>query len=394
MSTVRSSELSATDQGARAQRRLAGLRRPSDDAESEFPRIIDSSSTDRVHEAIQDRFELSVRSVRILDLARLARMSTIHRLNQPEIELAGYSATRSAIGAMTPGGGSRPRIFVASVEDRIVGFAHFQPTFADRRWHAIALGTGTGVYDAGPVEDSLLRHGITAAGLRGVKRLFARIESGTDLVSSFGRLGFAPYATETIFVTESAMNLGQSVPVRRQEQTDTWAIHQLYNATVPKTVQYAEALTSHRWDLRGTDELARSSRRLGWLVDDGHAVAAYGRVSCGKRAHAIELLYLPERTDALGGLIDSIIHELKTSSHVKRIYCTLRGYQAEAAKEFESRGFEPVLEQDLHVKYTTATARALQAEPILLNSDVIERLPKRVPSFLNQKHQDEAANQT
>ena len=46
------------------------------------------------------------------------------------------------------------------------------------------------------------------------------------------------------------------------------------------------------------------------------------------------------------------------------------------------------------MKYTTATARALQAEPILLNSDVIERLPKRVPSFLNQKHQDEAANQT
>lgn len=47
----------------------------------------------------------------------------------------------------------------------------------------------------------------------------------------------------------------------------------------------------------------------------------------------------------------------------------------------ESRGFDPVMEQDLLVKYTTATARAPHFELLPLHSDVIERSPKRVPSF-------------
>lgn len=140
-------------------------------------------------------------------------------------------------------------MFVACVEEKIVGFVHFQPVYQDQRWHAVALGTETGVYDASPVEDELLRHAVTAAGLRGVKRLYARIQSGTDLVNSFERVGFAPFATETIFVAETYISEGRSAPIRAQDTTDTWAIHQLYNATAPRQVQYAEALTSHRWDL-------------------------------------------------------------------------------------------------------------------------------------------------
>lgn len=334
---------------------------------------------------------LVVRNVRITDLLGLVRIAGVRPLNQPEQTLRGYSRAASAMRAFAPVSRSRPYVFVACVDDRLVGFVQFQPTAPDRRWHAIAIGTATGVFDSGPVEDELLRHAITAAGLRGVKRLFARIPSGTNLIESFARVGFSPYATETIFLAEHPRGLGAEMPARRQERTDTWAIHQLHNATVPRQVQYAEAITSHRWDLQGRDELARSRKRLGWLVDDGASIGVYGRVSCGDRVHAMELLYLPERTDALGGLIDRILVELKATRGDTRVYCTLRGYQAEAAKELELRGFEPVLEQDLLVKYTTATARVPQTESLPLHSEVIERLPKRVPSFLQQKPKDETA---
>jgi hypothetical protein len=390
MTTTNSTQLSAINPGFGASHGTTELRRISPERNSDLPAIHEVPSQRGSQRGVGD-LDLSVRAVRMMDIPRIARMSTVFRLNQPEIELAGYSAMKSAIRSISPGGSSKPRLFVASAEDRLVGFIHFQPAYSDRRWHVIAVGTGTGVYDASPVEDVLIRHGITAAGLRGVKRLFARVQSGSDLVNTFAKLGFTAYATETIFVTDAARVLGESVPVREQEQTDTWAIHQLYNATVPKTVQYAEALTSHRWDLRGPDELVGNSRRLGWLVDDGHSIAAYGRVACGANAHAVELLYLPDRTHVLGGLIDTIVQEIRTRSRSKRIICTLRGYQAEAAKELESRGFDPVLEQDLHVKYTTVTARAPQPEPLALHAEVIERLPKRVPSFLQQKHQDETA---
>jgi hypothetical protein len=105
----------------------------------------------------------------------------------------------------------------------------------------------------------------------------------------------------------------------------------------------------------------------------------------------MELLYLPDRTDALGGLLDRMLADVKAVAGRARMYCTLRGYQVEAAKELELRGFEPILEQDLLVKYTTATARVPHFEPLPLHSEVIERLPKRVPSFLNQTPTDERA---
>lgn len=381
----------ALDPVARAQRRLVGLRRPTDEPEA------NSSADWRPHQDADtgveagNRLELTVRSAHLADLPALSRMSTVHRLNQPEIGLRRYSIVRETIRSLAPGGRTRPRTFVACVADKVVGFAEFRAALPDRRWHAIALATATGVYDAGPVEDALLRHAITAAGLRGVKRLYARAPSGSDLVNSFCRVGYSPFATETIFVADAVQIRGGTLPVRRQEQTDTWAIHQLYNATVPRQVQYAEALTSHRWDLSAFDELAPGSQRTGWLVDEGHAVAAYGRVTHGKNAHTIELLYLPDHSDMLSGLIDTVLFQMRATGHSGRIYCVLRGYQVEAAKELESRGFEPLLEQDLLVKYTTATARVPQSESLALHAEVIERLPKRVPSFLQQKPSDETA---
>ena len=56
--------------------------------------------------------------------------------------------------------------------------------------------------------------------------------------------------------------------MREQESSDTWAIHQLYNASVPRDVLYAEALTSHAWDIA-------NSRRPGVATD--HGLAHRGR---------------------------------------------------------------------------------------------------------------------
>jgi hypothetical protein len=391
MTTERLDEVTDLDPIARSQRRIVSLRRWRGDApdpalQSWEPRVYRGGA-----DGANSPLELAVRPARVLDLLRVARMSRVFRLNQPDLFLHGYSHMAGALRASIPARKARPKVFVATSGDSLVGFIHCQTGFPDQRWHVIALGTATGVYDSAPVEDALIRFAVTAAGLRGVKRIYARAVSGSDLVESFQRVAFNPYATETVFTCDAFQSGGERVALRAQEASDTWAIHQLYNATAPRQVQYAEAFTSHRWDVSGPDELGRQTTRFGWIVDDGHSPAAYARVSCAGSTHLIELLYQPDHREVLGPLVDSVVNRLRTSTKIERLYCSLRGYQVEAAGVLERRGFDPVLEQDLLVKYTTATARVPQPEPAAVHADVIERLPKRVPSFLNQKTSDEAA---
>ena len=387
-SDARDDELETSN---RVHRIRAGVLRPLDRGGRQSHREWSPAEPDAPGSEPNSTLELDIRPARITDLARLIRTSDIHVFNQPESSIDRFSLARSAIRAAVPSGRGRTRMFTATVEDRLVGFIQFQPAYQDRRWHAIALGSATGVYDAAPVEHELIRHAVTAAGLRGVKRLYARVASGSDQVSSFSRLGFAPFATETIFLgTPRPVSVATS-SLRVQERSDTWAIHQLYNAIIPKQVQYAEALTSHRWDLNGTNELARGMTRRGWLIESGHNVIAYARVSSRGGTHLLELLYLPDHTDQLRGLLDTVIARLHALGRVDRMYCTLRGYQAEAATALDERGFSPVLEQDLLVKYTTARTRSPQPEPLALHAEVIERLPKRVPSFVHQTSRNDSA---
>ena len=391
MRTASTFETVAETTNTLSQKRVVKLLRTDGAAEVETASADHSNAVSDVGSRPSGPAGITARPVRLRDVPGLARTANLLRLNQPEINLSDYSVTSEALRAIAPGGRARPRLFTAFAEGKLAGFAEFRAALPDRRWHAIALGTTAEFDDPGPVADALLRHAVTAAGFRGVKRLYARVPSGTEIVNSFCKVGFSPFATETLFVAEEIEPRGQPISVRRQEHTDTWAIHQLYSATVPRQVQYAEALTSHRWDLARAEELARGSVRSGWLVDEGHAVAAYGRITRGRRAQTIELLYQPDHQEVLSGLIDALLNQVRAHMSGTTVHCVLRGYQAEAAKELERRGFEPVLEQDLLVKYTTATARAAQFEPVPLHAEVIERLPKRVPSFLHQKPRDEAA---
>jgi len=319
------------------------------------------------------------------------RFPMVLGLNQPEFNLGVHRPMRAALSQIVRWRETRPRVFVAKAGGKTVGFAHWQPVLPDRRWQLIALGSATGVYDAEPVWEELIRHSTTAAGLSGVKRLDARIPIGSPVEDPMWAVGFTAYASETIFMAQQVVPGTETVPLRVQEQTDTWAIHQLYNASVPRKVQFAEAWTSHRWDVRvaGT-----SSHRVtrGWLAEDGHQLLGYVRAtSCGS-THILELLYTPDQPEIISRLLDGALTRLRRISRNGTVYCALRGYQAEAVSALMERGFDPVMEQDLHVKYTTAIARLPQPEIVPFHADVIERLPKRVPSFLHGKPGDGTAS--
>ena len=240
------------------------------------------------------------------------------------------------------------------------------------------MGAATGVYGAGPAWDELLRHTTIAAGLRGVKRLFAKAPCGMPFLDAFHRANYSAYATETIFEADHPIAGAFAVKPRRQEASDAWAVHQLYNAATPKQVQYAEALTSDRWSLNPG---GAGDRTAAWLLEEGSLVIGCVRITSVGGDHRLELLHHPDRPETAKELILVALAKLRKAANIDRVVCAVRGYQAEAATALEDRGFEPVMEQDLLIKYTTATARVPQTEGTPFPAELIERLPKRAPSF-------------
>ena len=333
---------------------------------------------------------VAVRGARVKDLAPLRRLPTIHRLNQQDTHLVPFSPLRSGLRSLVPGRHGQRPFFVACAGDRLIGFVQFELERPDQRWVLLALGAD-GVLDVEVATEALLEHAVATAGSRGVKRLYARVPEGSPIGAPLRRVGWTPYATETVFGLPRPVVPGRSVTgsaLRRQEQSDTWAIHQLYNAVVPRQVQYAEAFTSHRWDA-GRGRGGRNPMVVGWLVEEEHQILGHVRASSRGGTHVLELVYLPDRRDVLEILVDGALHHLSPST--KRVFCAIRGYQAEAASVLTDRGFSPVLEQELHIKYTTANVRLPSWEAVPFRVDVRDKLPKRVPTFLHGQPRDESA---
>src|SRR5215217_2757944 len=144
----------------------------------------------------------------------------------------------------------------------------------------------------------------------------------------------------TVFLAQQLHSAPGVMPLRSQEQTDTWAIHQLYNSAVPKQVQFADAFTSHRWDVRVGSPAGNIVTR-GWLAEDGHQLLGYVRISSHGATHVLELIYAPDRHQIVPDLLDGVIARLRSLTRVDRVYCALRGYQAEAVSALAERGFVP-----------------------------------------------------
>lgn len=177
--------------------------------------------------------------------------------------------------------------------------------------------------------------------------------------------------------------------LRPQEASDTWAIHQLYMASVPRPIHDTEAYTSHHWELRANRRRSRVAT-AGWLIEDRHQVIGYARTAGRAGVVVLELLYHPERIEILPGLIEGALAALPFR-RVRRAYCAVRGYQAEAATALSELGFAPTVEHELLVKYTTANVRVALPEAAPFHLEVREKLPQRVPTFLQGPPSDQTA---
>jgi hypothetical protein len=320
-------------------------------------------------------------------MAALIRFPGVLRLDVPDSLLLPRAVMPDLPATLPILRRERPA-FVAIADGQRVGFIRFSPRRPDGRWVISAIGASTGVYAPEPVWEALLAHGVRAAGLRGVRRLFARVPVGHPIIDTMHQAGWVSYSRETVFRAEQLFAvLPSDCDLRLQEPADTWAIHQLYAAATPRQVQEIEALTSHVWDMDQSRRVSRGIRQTGWLLEEGGELVAYARYTRGSRAGMIDAVVPPEKGGHLGLLLDGVIAGPRRG-RARPVYCALRAYLMDLVDELTQRGFSPIGEQELLIRYTTATARTLQSEPMYFPVELRQGMPRRVPTFLEGQPTD------
>lgn len=325
-----------------------------------------------------------VRDARLWDSVALSRFRPGYELDHPGSSRAESDPVRGVIRRWLPFARGHQPVFVAVSEssNRILGYAQSRVVGPDQRWLLQSIGANTGVYDPEPVVTELVRHVVRSAGLDGVKRIYARVEPDSPLKPSLRESGFSPYSRERIMVAHDVPGMAAAPGVRNQEQADVWSIHQLYIQTTPREVQYAEALTSHSWEV---DAIRRSSGHgcCGWLVTDGYLATGYIRAISRRDAHIVDFMISPEHRDLFPHLIATAFRHLGTMSS-RQIWVVVRDYQSEFIPFLYELGFGIDRAQEAHVRYTTAPVRSpvVQGVQSVVNP-AKEPAARRVPTFFH-----------
>ena len=211
---------------------------------------------------------------------------------------------------------------------------------------------------------------------------------GHPIVETMQQSGWVSYSRETVFRAERLAAVARSGrDLRLQEPADTWAIHQLYAASTPRQIQEIEALTSHIWDMDRSRRASRGIRQTGWLLEENGELAAYARYTRGSRAGMIDAVVAPGKAGHLGMLLDGVIAAPRRG-RTRPVYCALRAYLMDLQDELTDRGFSAIGEQELLIRYTTATARTPRGEPVHFPVELRPAMPRRVPTFLEGQPTD------
>lgn len=318
------------------------------------------------------RLPVVIRGMSGRDLPGLLRMQQADgRLDLPDSVVSGYTPLSGLIrGRWNPFRGTRIRTYVAVAKQSPVAFMQVRDRVTDPRnkWDLVYLGAGRSAAAATPERRvelwaALLDYITAAAGRRGVQRLYAKVTGAGDVAEAFHIAGYTRYGEETIHVLagappDEAESL-EDLYIRPQVAGDTWALHQLYTLTAPKVVQYAEAYTSHRWELsrRGAVAAQGGLREWGFVVERGHEIAIYCRVARQGSKSRLEFVYEPTARELLPQALSAILRWLDPGPG-EQIYCATREFQAELSSILREHGFAAKGVQDVLVRYTVVSARA------------------------------------
>ncbi len=247
---------------------------------------------------------------------------------------------------------------------RLLACAQAQSCRQDSSWQVRYLAVWKAGQEAaaGLWEELLIGMG-TAAGRHRVTRLLAAVP-GEESLEMFRRVGFSPFAEETILQAESTpAAAGRPFAAFQPVQAENlWAIQQLYVGLTPPIVQHAEGHSNDFWQPHGGTEA--------WAWQEEGVVRAYLRRWRGPRGTRLDLLLDPAYRQYAA---EMLAHGLGGAA--APTYLVLRSYQGELLEVTRRAGFRPCARQVLLAKYLTVRQEARQPQAVRAPERSLEAAP-------------------
>lgn len=318
------------------------------------------------------------RTIRALRFTDLPAVEAIERLAAEGQVAQGSDGVRSwpsgvarAVGWWLP---RRRRYTYVSVESgQIYGLVEARPRTSASQWEITRL-----VATSNPPDDvwiDLLSYLCVAAGNKGVQKIFARVDDGSDWLPIFHRVGFYRYAGEQVWLADTpfpAPPPGSLPGLRYALSRDAFPLLQLYSTVTPKNVQHAEGLRARDWDQRAKGSVwtrvaglgGQSAPGQGWVVERDMRMVAWLRLQRLADGTQMDVLVHPEYPDLVEPLLRFGAH---TAGLLNRgpLYCPVRDYQGGIVGTLELLGFHPKASQSLLVKQTVVHVLQRRLMPAL-----------------------------
>lgn len=260
-------------------------------------------------------------------------------------------------------------VLVAAVDDELCAFAVFERDEPRYRWNLCWLAAGSLRVDATDevateLWIALLEEGVLRAGDAGARRVFAFCHPDSAEHHSLLATGYVSYASYIVLRGHFKLGLRESGHVREQHESDLWSIHQLYNRTTPRPVQFAEALTSDAWVTDDESPIPfRNRSRFGFVVPTEDGIGAACHIDLGSSRPTVTLLCDHRLTHAVPSIVaDSLDH----ASIRRDVDVVLPGYQQELQNPLINAGFSVIDEIIGTVRHTTVS---VVKEPVV--SDIL-----------------------
>ncbi|HEX9988387.1 MAG TPA: hypothetical protein VGE45_07915 [Chloroflexia bacterium] len=310
------------------------------------------------------------------DLFRLIasrRRQRVLRLNPPYSLIQPDALLHDLWKSQAPRHSRTSFVYVYIERDSLLGYVQARSRGPRRdEWAITALAANDRAPDR--IWEALLEELVGAAGEHEALRVSVKVPRDEPRMEAFKRLGFTHYTDERIwgrlyFSSSSAPgDEPQHGTLRRQTNGDAWDLMRLYSAVTPPAVQRAEDISSMHWQrsrmpkpLFLSHGLLEKSYVWPDASSDGEGLGGNIRLLTGESGHWISMMCKPDHDNrsVCPVALDYMLWKAMRSGN-KPVYCGVREYQVEIEHLLEERGFHPLSEQELLVKYLAEPIKTRQ----------------------------------
>lgn len=322
---------------------------------------------------------IDVRPIKLHDLVRMGSMRT--DVLAPDQSLGRLGRRMADPLSALPVSRRVRKSFVATVEGRPVGLIDLVSDPQNHRWVISRIATSRSltpdrVAERDAVWRELAIQAIRAAGAARAKRVHACVPEQCPAEDALEETGFSAYAQDTVLMAQRLPSERRTGVARKQESSDVWSIHQLYHSVTPRSVQYAEALTSNFWD----HVLPGQSPARGYVIEDGFEIVAHCRVTAVSDRPVLHVMVQHDALKLLEPLVADVLADI-SRGHQGEVVLIVPDYLQEYLAPLRGLGFEQSGRQTRLVKYTVVPRRMHVRGLEELAREVPERAVAGTPSF-------------